>query len=60
MTSLKAVQKRLADQDYVLPLVWPKSVTAVDSHLVGTAIRAVSDGSERFWDVLDWRLADDR
>lgn len=57
---LKAVQKRLSDQDYVLPLVWPKSVTAVDSHLVGTAIRAVADGSERFWDVLDWRLADDR
>jgi peptide/nickel transport system substrate-binding protein len=58
--ALSAVQKRLAEQDYVLPLVWPESVTAVDSRLTGTADRTVSDGSERFWDVLDWRLADDR
>ncbi len=58
--ALAAVQKRLAEEDYVLPLVWPESVTAVDSRLVGTANRTVSDGSERFWDVLDWRLADDR
>jgi peptide/nickel transport system substrate-binding protein len=59
-TALAAVQKRLAEQDYILPLVWPESVTAVDSRLTGTADRTVSDGSERFWDVLDWRLADDR
>jgi ABC-type transport system substrate-binding protein len=60
IAAFSAVQKRLAGGTYVLPIAWPDTVVAVDSRLSGTQNRAVSDGSERFWDVLDWRLADDR
>ena len=55
-----AVQKRLAEGMYVLPIAWPDTVVAISNRVQGTANRPVSDGSERFWDVLDWRLADDR
>ena len=58
--AFSAVQKRLAAGSYVLPLAWPDTVVAVDSRVVGTGNRAIADGSERFWDVLTWRLADDR
>jgi peptide/nickel transport system substrate-binding protein len=60
IAAFSAVQKRLAGGTYVLPIAWPDTVVAVDSRLSGTENRPVADGSERFWDVLDWRLADDR
>ena len=55
-----AVEKRLAEASYVLPIAWPDTVVALSNRVQGAANRPVSDGSERFWDVLDWRLADDR
>jgi cationic peptide transport system substrate-binding protein len=55
-----AVQKRLAEESYVLPIAWPDSVVALSNRVQNVSIRPVADGSERFWDVLDWRLADDR
>jgi peptide/nickel transport system substrate-binding protein len=54
------VQKRLNAQAYVLPVAWPDTVVALGKRVDGTSIRTVADGSERFRDVLDWRLADDR
>ena len=55
-----ALQKRLAGGTYVLPLAWPDDVVVLGERVDGPAIREVSDGSERFGDVLTWRLADDR
>jgi len=55
-----AVQKRLSAASYVLPIAWPDTVVVLGNRVQGAVERTVSDGSERFWDVLDWRLADDR
>jgi ABC-type transport system substrate-binding protein len=55
-----AVQKRLGEQTYLLPIAWPDTVVALGKRVEGTVQRTVADGSERFFDVLDWRLADDR
>ena len=58
--AFKALQERLRSSTYLLPLAWPDVVTVVSNRVVGPAVRQVSDGSERFGDVLTWRLADDR
>jgi len=55
-----ALQTRLEGGTYSLPIAWPDTVYAVRARVVGPAPRTVADGSERFWDVLTWRLADDR
>jgi len=55
-----AVQKRLAAQTYLLPIAWPDTVVVLGKRVQGPVERTVADGSERFFDVLDWRLADDR
>jgi ABC-type transport system substrate-binding protein len=60
ITAFAAVQKRLAAQTYLLPIAWPDTVVVLGNRVSGTADRTVADGSERFFDVLDWRLADDR
>jgi peptide/nickel transport system substrate-binding protein len=54
------VQKRLSAQTYLLPVAWPDTVVVLGKRVEGTSSRTVADGSERFRDVLDWRLADDR
>jgi len=58
--ALIALQTRLTGGTYALPIAWPDMVFAVRQRVVGPAPRTVSDGSERFWDVLTWRLAGDR
>ena len=58
--AFSAVQKRLTAGSYVLPIAWPDAVVVLGNRVQGTENRAIADGSERFWDVLDWRLADDR
>ena len=55
-----ALQKRLAGGTYLLPIAWPDDVVVVAKRVTGSSIRTVADDSERFFDVLDWRLADDR
>jgi len=55
-----ALQKRLAGGTYLLPIVWPDVVVVVNRRVSGPVVREVADGSERFWDVLTWRLADGR
>lgn len=54
------LQGRLSAETFVLPIAWPDDVVVVSQRLTGTSERTVSDDSERFFDVLDWRLADDR
>lgn len=54
------LQDRLSGAQYVLPIAWPDDVVVLGKRLTGTTIRTVADDSERFFDVLDWRLAGDR
>lgn len=55
-----ALQKALASGRYVLPLAFADEVVVYRNTLQGPAVRQVTDGSDRFWDVLTWRLAVDR
>ncbi|MEJ7698021.1 MAG: ABC transporter substrate-binding protein, partial [Candidatus Limnocylindrales bacterium] len=56
----RALQVRLAKGRYLLPLAFPDEVVVVRNTLEGPAVRPVADPSDRFWDVLTWRLAVDR
>jgi peptide/nickel transport system substrate-binding protein len=55
-----ALQKHLAQGRYLLPLAFADEVVVLRDTVVGPAARQVTDGSDRFWDVLTWRLAVDR
>ncbi len=55
-----ALQKQLAKGRYLLPLAFADEVVVVHDTVEGPAPRQVTDGSDRFWDVLTWRLAVDR
>ena len=54
------LQEHLAANIYVLPLAFADETTVVHDVVAGPVVRLVSDPSERFWEVLTWRLADDR
>ena len=56
----KALQEQLAKGRYALPLAFPDEVVVAHDVLEGPVVRQVIDRSDRFWDVLTWRLADDR
>jgi hypothetical protein len=56
----QALQQQLATGRYVLPLLFADEVVVVHDAVEGPSIRQVTDPSDRFWDVLTWRLADDR
>ena len=45
---------------YVLPLVFRDELALVGNEVTGATIRPVGDPGGRFWDVLTWRLAEDR
>jgi peptide/nickel transport system substrate-binding protein len=60
IAAYKALQVRLAGGSYLLPIAWPDDVIVLGSRVRGLVVREVADGSERFRDVLTWRLADDR
>jgi peptide/nickel transport system substrate-binding protein len=55
-----ALQEQLAKGRYLLPLAFADETAVVHTTVSGPAVRQVSDPSDRFWDVLTWRLADDR
>ena len=55
-----ALQKQLAKGRYLLPLAFADEVVVAHDTLEGPALRQASDPSDRFWDVLTWRLAVDR
>jgi ABC-type transport system substrate-binding protein len=52
-----ALQKQLAAGRYLLPLAFADEVVVLRDTVQGPAVRQVTDGSDRFWDVLTWRLA---
>jgi peptide/nickel transport system substrate-binding protein len=55
-----ALQVQLAKGQYLLPLAFADEPVVVRDTLQGPRLRQVSDRSDRFWDVLTWRLAADR
>jgi peptide/nickel transport system substrate-binding protein len=55
-----ALQTQLTAGRYLLPLAFPEAVVVLHDTVEGPAIRQVTDPSDRFWDVLTWRLAVDR
>ncbi|MBA2300389.1 MAG: hypothetical protein H0W22_06415 [Chloroflexi bacterium] len=55
-----ALQKQLAAGRYLLPLAFADEVIVIRDTLQGPVLRQASDPSDRFWDVLTWRLAVDR
>jgi peptide/nickel transport system substrate-binding protein len=59
-TAYGALQKRLATGRYLLPLAFADEVVVVHDTVQGPTTRQVTDPSDRFWDVLTWRLAVDR
>jgi len=55
-----ALQVRLADEMYLLPLAFRDVVVVANDRLIGPRTRPAGDPADRFWDVLTWRLAVDR
>ncbi len=50
----------LAARTFLLPIAFhDEAMVALDT-LVGPVVRPIGEGSDRFCDVLTWRLADDR
>jgi peptide/nickel transport system substrate-binding protein len=60
IAAYSALEKQLAAGRYLLPLAFADEVVVVHDTLEGPILRQVSDPSDRFWDVLTWRLAVDR
>ena len=60
MAAFAELQDGLTRNSYLLPIAWPDDVVVVSNRIAGVVRRTVADDSERFFDVLDWRLADDR
>jgi peptide/nickel transport system substrate-binding protein len=55
--SYSALEKGLAAGRYLLPLAYADEAVVLRDTVVGPTARQVTDGSDRFWDVLTWRLA---
>lgn len=57
VAAYSALQRRLAEGMYLLPLAFADEPVVVRDTLQGPRLRQVNDRSDRFWDVLTWRLA---
>ena len=55
-----ALQTQLAAGRYVLPIAFADEVVVARDTLQDVVVQPVSDGSDRYWDVLTWRLANGR
>ncbi|MBM4407589.1 MAG: hypothetical protein FJ038_03095, partial [Chloroflexi bacterium] len=51
------LQAYLSEAQVMLPLYWRDEPIVLSERLVGPAKHLLGDTSDRFWDVLDWRLA---
>ena len=52
------LQKRLAAQQYVLPLAFRDDYVVFRNTVSGPVSRPIGGSGDRYWDVLTWRLAD--
>ena len=55
-----ALQAKLAEGTFVLPIAFRDVLVVVRNTLTGPVSRPVGGPGDRFWDVLTWRLADGR
>ena len=55
-----ALQTQLTTGQYVLPLAFADEVVVARKAVQEVFVQPVGDPSDRFWDVLTWRLANDR
>ena len=55
-----ALQVQLAAGRYLLPIAFADEVVVARDTLENVVVQPVSDRSDRFWDVLTWRLANGR
>ncbi len=55
-----ALQAKLAEGTFVLPIAFRDALVVVRNTLTGPVLRPVGGPGDRFWDVLTWRLADGR
>ena len=60
IAAYQALQVQLGKGQYLLPLAFADEPIVVRDTLQGPQLRQVADRSDRFWDVLTWRLAADR
>ena len=51
------LQAYLSQAQVMLPLYWRDEPIVLSDRLVGPAKHLLGDTSDRFWDVLEWRLA---
>lgn len=58
--AFETLQDYLAANVFLLPLYWRQEAVVLSDRVEGPAVRPLGDLSDRFWDVLTWRLADDR
>ena len=54
----KALEQRLADRTYMLPLAFRDEYVVLKDTVTGPESRPVASSGDRYWDVLIWRLAD--
>jgi ABC-type transport system substrate-binding protein len=59
-TAWRALQTYLAGATFLLPIAFRDEVVVTTERLSGPLVQPIGDGSDRFYDVLTWRLADDR
>ena len=52
------LQKRLAEQLYLLPLAFRDDYVVFRDTVSGPVSRPIGSSGDRYWDVLTWRLAD--
>jgi len=57
-TAYSALQAQLAKGRYLLPLAYQDESVVMRDTVEGPVVRQVAGPSDRFWDVLTWRLAD--
>jgi peptide/nickel transport system substrate-binding protein len=55
-----ALQKQLTTGQYLLPLAFADEVVVARNDVQDVVTQPVGDPSDRFWDVLTWRLSNDR
>jgi peptide/nickel transport system substrate-binding protein len=58
VAAYKALQQRLAERVYMLPVAFRDDFVVLRDTVTGPAPRPIASTGDRYWDVLIWRLAD--
>lgn len=52
------LQLLLAERNYLLPIAFRDELVVLSDRVQGPVVHELGDPSDRYWDVLTWRLAD--